>query len=172
MLAIVGVSPTRGKVSHARHVSLLQCVQSLRRLAVAFLREIVSYGLKSFAHDLVTWKLPPPSSDSMPYYWRMYSWITSSVILPLDATKQPRAHKTQPQYALSKSKNLKVSPEGEESATTGGAGSIPRNPSPSQIRARTAGAFSPVPPVNTKVSNRTCTRAPAPQRIDPFDKDS
>jgi hypothetical protein len=43
----------------------------------------------------------------------MYSWITSSVTLPLDATKQPRAHKSRPQYAFSKTKNLKVSPEGE-----------------------------------------------------------
>jgi hypothetical protein len=32
-------------------------------------------------------------------------------------------------------------------------GSMPRNPSPSQIRARTTGAFSPMPPGNTGVSS-------------------
>jgi len=31
--------------------------------------------------------------------------------------------------------------------------SIPRNPSPSQTRARTVGAFSPMPPVSTSVSS-------------------
>ena len=51
------------------------------------LAEIVNYGLKSFAHDLVTRKLSPPSSGSVPSCWRMYSWMTSSVTLPLDATK-------------------------------------------------------------------------------------
>ena len=51
------------------------------------LEEIVSYGLKSFAHDLVIRKLSPPSSGSVPSCWRMYSWMTSSVTLPLDATK-------------------------------------------------------------------------------------
>jgi hypothetical protein len=45
------------------------------------------YGLKSFAHDLVIRKLSPPSSGSVPSCWRMYSWMTSSVTLPLDATK-------------------------------------------------------------------------------------
>ena len=48
---------------------------------------IVSYGLKSFAHDLVMRKLSPPSSGSVPSCWRIYSWITSSVTLPLLATK-------------------------------------------------------------------------------------
>ncbi len=41
--------------------------------------------LKSFAHDLVIRKLSPPSSGSVPSCWRIYSWITSSVTLPLDA---------------------------------------------------------------------------------------
>ncbi len=45
------------------------------------------YGLKSCAHDLVMRKLSPPSSGSVPCCWRIYSWITSSVTLPLDATK-------------------------------------------------------------------------------------
>lgn len=51
------------------------------------LEEIVNYGLKSFVHDLVMRKLSPPSSGSVPSCWRMYSWITSSVTFPLDATK-------------------------------------------------------------------------------------
>ncbi len=40
--------------------------------------------------------------------------------------------------------------------------SIPRNPSPSQIRARTVGAFSPMPPANTSVSSPPSAAAKAP----------
>ncbi len=57
-------------------------------------------GLKSCAHDFVIRKLSPPSSGSVPSCWRMYSWITSSVTLPLDATKYPRAHRCRPQNAF------------------------------------------------------------------------
>src|SRR5271157_4543833 len=40
--------------------------------------------------------------------------------------------------------------------------SIPRNPSPSQMRARTVGAFSPMPPANTSVSSPPNAAANAP----------
>ena len=42
--------------------------------------------------------------------------------------------------------------------------SIPRNPSPSQIRARTVGAFSPIPPAKTRVSTPPNAAANAPIR--------
>ena len=57
------------------------------RLEAGRFGDFVSFGLKSSAHDGVTWKLSPPSPGSMPFWWRMYSMITSSVTLPLDATK-------------------------------------------------------------------------------------
>jgi len=57
----------------------------------------VNYGLKSFAHVLVTLNFSPPSSGSVPSWLRMYSMITSSVTLPLEATKYPRAQKWRPQ---------------------------------------------------------------------------
>src|SRR4030042_927658 len=40
--------------------------------------------------------------------------------------------------------------------------SIPRNPIPCKIRARTSGAFSPIPPLNTNVSTPPSTAANAP----------
>ncbi len=40
--------------------------------------------------------------------------------------------------------------------------SIPGNPSPSQIRARIVGAFSPMPAANTSVSNPLSAAANAP----------
>src|ERR1700693_5973535 len=43
-----------------------------------------------------------------------------------------------------------------------GSSSIPRNPNPSQIRARTVGAFSPMPPANTSVSSPPNAAANAP----------
>jgi len=40
--------------------------------------------------------------------------------------------------------------------------SMPRKSSPSQIRSRTRGAFSPMPPANTSVSNPPNAAAKAP----------
>ena len=57
------------------------------RLEAGRFGENRGYGLKSFAHDLGTWKLSPPSPGSVPSCWRMYSMIASSVTLPLVATK-------------------------------------------------------------------------------------
>ena len=39
---------------------------------------------------------------------------------------------------------------------------MPRKPSPSQMRARTSGAFSPMPPAKTSVSNPPSAAAKAP----------
>ncbi len=79
MLPVVGWLVQHGLIQH--------CLTELLPAEAGRLEENRGCGLKSFAHDLVTRKLSPPSSGSVPSCWRMYSWITSSVTLPLDATK-------------------------------------------------------------------------------------